>query len=159
MGFMIQPAKMGMICLIRLTFYFCHLGTDQWYCTAPTSTLCKPDSLHKIRPWYFSPMNLATAPTASVWRCWSVFHNILLFVHLLWHFRLQNLCLVKIMFVPSFQDEITLNMVLGAMIKKSKALRITAACSWLASEHGDILIFKQRSFVFLPLPFCVPALS
>lgn len=51
--------------------------------------------------------------------------------------------------VPSFQAEIVLKMFLGTI----------AACSRLASEHGDILIFKQRRFVFLPLSFCVPALS
>lgn len=63
------------------------------------------------------------------------------------------------MFVPAVQAEIAVNMFFWNWFEKKQGLENNCCMQLINHEHGDVLIFKQRSFVFLPLSFCVSALS
>lgn len=116
-------------------------------------------NIRSVRLWY----NWSHEPSKGTHGVWCVFpqhpekH---LCIHLdLSDYRIFNEQSEMFGLILSFHAVLTLNMIFGTMVLKSKALRIITACGWLASECSDILIFKQRSFVFLPLSLCPPALG
>lgn len=129
--------------------------------------------LHHILPYVNQAVNIRSVRLRYNWSheprkgthgVWCVFpQSQEPLVHLFGPFRLQNLWWIKWnvwsgTLFPCCID-FKFDFFFGTMVLKSKALRIITACSWLASERGDILIFKQRSFVFLPLSLRPPALG